>query len=151
MAITRDNRPRTNLLDREFDRLFDQLTRWSGMGRPEPDEEDVMVRPAIDLTEKENEYVLEAEIPGVSEDDIGISFRNNMLILRGQKEKTTESEAEDEYHRERMYGRFERSIRFDSEVDEENIEAEYENGVLTIRLPKTRESMHKEIPVNFKK
>lgn len=149
MAIQRYNRPVSNLLESEFDRLFDRLTRSNLF--PETEGERLNVRPAIDLTEKDDEYLLEAELPGIDEDDFSISFQNNVLTLKGQKEYTDEDKSEERYHRERMFGSFERSIRFDTEIDADDIEAEYENGVLSIRLPKTEKSMHKEIPVNFKK
>ena len=153
MAITRWS-PNRDLLTRnvwnEFDRLFNRM-----LGETSDDfESDISNvttwRPAIDLDEREKEYVLSAELPGLEKDDISISMKDNVLTIRGEKKYETEDDGDNRYYRERRFGKFQRMIRFDSDIDSENIEADYTNGVLTVHLPKTKETMHKEIPVNFK-
>lgn len=152
MAITRWN-PTRDLLStwNEFDRLFNRLTRQD-LDEGESDISNVgNWRPALDITEKEKEYVVSAELPGLTEDDVHISLKDNVLTIKGEKKQEKTEEEEGRYYSERTYGNFQRMIRLDSDVDSEKVEANYENGVLNIHLPKTRETMHKQIPVKFKK
>ena len=150
MAITRWN-PTSELMSawNDFDRLFNRLTR-----NVDDDESMTNVgtwRPAIDIDEREKEYVVSAEIPGIDKDDINISIKDNVLTLKGEKKVEKEDKGDNRYYRERMYGSFQRMIRLDNEIDADNVEANYDNGVLHITLPKTKETMHKQIPVKFKK
>jgi len=151
MAITRWN-PTSELMSawNDFDRLFNRLTR-----NADTDDDSLTNvgtwRPAIDIDEREKEYVISAELPGIDEDDISISIKDNVLTLKGEKKQEKEKEDDNRYYRERMYGNFQRMIRLDNDIDADKIEANYENGVLHITLPKTKETMHKQIPVNFKK
>jgi len=153
MALTRWNPTRD--LERawsDFDRLFNRLTSGDWFSDPDMDVSDTGTwRPAIDLTEHENEYVVTAEVPGMEEDDVHISLKDNVLTLKGEKKFEQEEEGENRYYRERRYGNFQRMIRMDAEIDSDNVQAEYENGILTITLPKTKETMAKEIPVKSKK
>jgi len=153
MAITRWN-PSTDIrsLWNEFDRMFDRLTRTRDFDSDESEFSNVgNWRPAVDITEREKDYMLTAELPGLEEDDIHLSVKNNVLTLKGEKKHSREKEGENSYYRERLYGTFQRMIRFDTELDPNKVNAEYENGVLKVTLPKSKESMHKEIPVSFKK
>jgi len=153
MALTRWS-PRSDIrnLWSEFDRMFDQLTRNRDFGENDSDIANVGTwRPAVDITEREKDFVVTAEVPGLEEDDIHLSVKDNVLTLKGEKKHEREEESENNYYRERLYGNFQRMIRFNSEIDPDEVNAEYENGVLTITLPKTKETMHKQIPVNFKK
>ncbi|MCF7804070.1 MAG: Hsp20/alpha crystallin family protein [Candidatus Marinimicrobia bacterium] len=150
MALTRWN-PTNELMSawNDFDRLFNRLTR-------NVDTEDTETsvgnwRPAVDITEREKDYVVTAELPGIDEDDISISIKDNVLTLKGEKKFEKEDSDENRHYRERVYGSFQRMIRLDSDIDSDNVKADYENGVLTITMPKTKETMHKQIPVNFKK
>ncbi len=153
MAMTRRN-PTRELMSAwdDFDRLFNQLM---GSRRTEGDGSDVsnvsVWRPVVDITEHEKEYELTAELPGIQEEDIHLAFKDNVLTLSGEKKRTEQDEKANTLCRERRFGTFQRMIRFDSDVDGDNIQAEYTNGILTITMPKTKETMQKQIPVNFKK
>ncbi len=153
MALTRWNPSReVERVWSDFDRLFNRLTNNNWLSESENDVSEYGTwRPAIDITEHENEYVVGAEVPGMNEDDIQISLKDNVLTLRGEKKFEKEEEGENRYYRERHYGTFQRLIRLDSDVDSDSVNAEYDHGVLTITLPKTKETMAKQIPVNAKK
>lgn len=104
--------------------------------------------PAVDIYETENELVLKADLPGVSEKDIDIRVENNMLTVRGERQFETKVK-EDTYLRvERTYGSFSRSFGLPNAVNTEAINAEYKNGVLTVQLPKRAESKPKQVKVN---
>jgi len=90
---------------------------------------------STDIKEKEEEFVIEAELPGLSKDDITLEVEDDTLIISVQEEEEFEDEREDYIHRERRTGSYQRSFRLDN-IDEEKIAAEYENGILEITLPK---------------
>ena len=107
--------------------------------------------PAIEVFEKEDKYVIKAELPGLKEEDVDVSVSDDTLCLKGEK-KTEYEIKEEEYHwSERTYGSFLRTIRLPSNVDTKKIEADYENGMLEITLPKMAEVKPKKITVKSKK
>jgi len=107
--------------------------------------------PAIDVFEKEDKFVVKAELPGMKEDDIDVSVIGDILTIKGEK-KTEAEVKEDEYYRcERSYGSFFRSVALPSHVDAKKIEASYEEGVLEITLPKVPEVQPKKVPVTVKR
>jgi HSP20 family protein len=103
--------------------------------------------PALEVLEKEDRFIVRAELPGIKEDGIEISVNDGNLTLKG--EKKTEHEAREEHYRwtERTYGSFHRTISLTSAVDTEKIGATYEDGVLEIDLPKIAEVKPKKITV----
>lgn len=104
--------------------------------------------PSVDIYETENELVLKADLPGVTEKDIDIRVENNMLTVRGERQFENKVK-EDNYLRvERTYGSFSRSFALPNTVNTEAVNAEYKNGVLTVQLPKRAESKLKQVKVN---
>src|SRR2546421_5730403 len=103
--------------------------------------------PSVDIFETEGEIVVKAELPGMERKDISLHLENNVLSLRG--ERKFEKETKDEnYHRiERSYGAFSRSFSIPATVDDENIRAEYKDGVLNIVLPKKEQARPKQIKI----
>jgi HSP20 family protein len=99
--------------------------------------------PAVEATEMPNEYVITAELPGISPENIEIAMDAGALTLRGtkQEERSSEDKAKTYHLWEREYGKFERVFRFPQDVAENKIVAEFANGVLTVRVPKME--MHK--------
>jgi HSP20 family protein len=103
--------------------------------------------PAVDIYEKENALVLTTELPGLDEKDIEIKIEDNSLTLKGERKFEKETK-EDDYHRiERSYGSFSRSFTLPRYIDEDKINAEYENGVLKITMPKKAELKAKKVKV----
>lgn len=103
--------------------------------------------PAMDVLERENEIVLRAELPGLSEQDVEITVENNTLSLRGEK-RFEEEENEGAYRRvERRYGSFYRSFSLPSTVDRDRIDASFKNGVLEVVLPKVEQAKPRKIAV----
>lgn len=101
----------------------------------------------VDVSETEDEYMVEASVPGMDIDDLEITFNNNVLTIKGEF-KAEREEKEETYHlRERRYGTFSRSIAMPSDVDAENIQADYEKGILTLHLPKAEEAKPRRIEI----
>ena len=104
--------------------------------------------PSVDIYENKDQIVLEAELPGMKQDDFDLSIENNVITLRGERkfEKTDEG---DNYHRvERSYGAFTRSFTLPQTVSAEGAIAEYNNGVLRVTLPKREETKARRIQVS---
>ena len=98
--------------------------------------------PPVEVAENKDEFVLTAELPGIKQKDVELVFEKVVLLLKGEKmEERKEVEPEKRYHLwERNYGTFQRSFTFPATVDEKKIAAEFKDGVLTVRLPKTIEA-----------
>lgn len=114
-------------LRREIDRLFSDVmggaaTRWS---------------PATDIRENDQEIDIDFELPGIRPEDVNINVENGILTVSGEKRAERKEDEEGRYHLvERSYGSFFRSFQLPQGVDESQIKAEFDNGVLTIRIPK---------------
>lgn len=106
--------------------------------------------PSIDMYDEQDRYVVKAEVPGFEKDDIHISFTDHTLQLRGEVNQEEEKEERDYYYNERYYGSFSREIPLPSAVDHDQIRASFKNGVLTIELPKSKESLPREIRIESK-
>ena len=122
--------PGFNLAPVEFGKLAD----WS---------------PNVNISETEKEVQVMADLPGIEQKDVDVTLDNGMLTIKGEK-KAEKEEKDKGFHRyECSYSSFERSFTLPREVEEEKAEANFKNGVLTIKLPKTFEAQHsaKKIPV----
>ncbi len=127
-----------------MDRLFDDaFTRPINMGT-------VSTMPAIDMYQNEDDLIVKAVLPGLSKDDVDISVTADVLTLRGEF-KNNEDDNGASYHlREQRYGVFERSISLPTDVEVEKSKAVFENGILTITLPKAEAVKPKMISIKAK-
>ena len=105
--------------------------------------------PAVNVEETKDELILSAEFPGMNEDAISIELENNVLTLSGEKsEERTEGDEERRYHLwERRYGSFQRSFTLPRTVNADEIRAEFDRGVLRIRLPKVAQAKSRKIEI----
>ena len=107
--------------------------------------------PAVDVYEDEKAVVLKLEVPGVEEKDLDISIEKNTLTVKGER-KFEKEEKEENFHRiERRYGSFYRAFTLPSTVDTENVQANYNAGVLRLEFKKKPEAQPKQIKVNIGK
>jgi HSP20 family protein len=107
--------------------------------------------PPVDIFEDEHNITLQAEIPGVKEEDLNVTLENNVLTITGER-KFKEEEKKDNFHRiERRYGKFTRSFTLPASVDPQNVNATFENGVLNMTLPKREEFKPKKITIGVSK
>ena len=137
-------------LHREMNRLFDDVFRGFDLA-PFGDRlfDHAMGWPKIEISDGEKDIKVTAELPGLDEKDVEIEIANGVLAIKG--EKKTETEDEDRLFSERHYGRFERRIPVD-DVDEEKVSASFNNGVLTVTMPKLPQAQAKvrRIAINGK-
>jgi HSP20 family protein len=130
--------------------LHDQLSRLFESGFPARADNSALTTwvPAVDIYETENELVLKADLPEISEKDLDVRIENITLTICGER-KFEQRVKEGSYLRtERTYGSFSRSFSLPSTVNTDAIKAEYKDGVLTVELPKRAESKPKQVKVN---
>ena len=135
----------------EMDRVFDNFLggRWHSPPSLMRGMAQEMSAPDVDVREDESQIVIEAELPGMDEKDIDVTLKNGVLSIKGEK-KTAHEEKKDDYHiRERSYGSFQRAFRMPDTIDDENVSASFENGVLKVALSKRPEAVknEKKIPI----
>jgi HSP20 family protein len=148
---------RMSSLRQEIDRLFDDFgwpESWPDFGfggdresRTTGPAWRTLMRgtaPAMDLVERDGEYELQAELPGLSARDVDVTVADGRLIIRGEKTAERKEERENMHLSERSYGSFQRAFRLPGGVDADRIEASFENGVLKLRLPKTTDAREGE-------
>jgi HSP20 family protein len=129
----------------EIDRMFDRFR-----GGSVDDGTTSIWAPSVDIIERENDFHIKVELPGVKKEDVKITMKNNTLTVRGEKKLEQEKNGE-KYHRiERSYGMFQRSFTLPTSVLSDKIEAEYDNGVLSISIPKAEEAKPRDIEVKVK-
>ena len=143
MAITlwRNRRPFEGL-----ERWYDDIDTWFDTGFFADFPEKIW-RPAIDLEEKDGNYLVKADLPGMRKEDIHVELKDGYLTLRGER-KSEHEENKDNYHMiERTYGTFERSFRVPNGVTEKDIHAKYHNGVLELSVPTPKVKKPKAIDI----
>ncbi len=143
MAITlwRNRRPFegiTRFCD-DFDRLFDK--------DPFARTLDQTWMPAVDIEEKDGEYRLKADLPGLKKDDIHVELHDGCLTLRGERKSEHEDKQEGYSRYERTYGSFERRFRVPEGVTEKDIKARYHDGVLELSVPAPKEEKPKAVNI----
>lgn len=157
MALTKTP---TSSINRDITRMRNRIQRFLeepfGFDLPFPSVEErrwerTMWSPAVEATETPTEYVVTAELPGIEPSAVDVEIANGMLTLKGQKaEERGEEDKDRAWHLwERSYGSFERSFRFPNDVNEAKVHAEFANGVLTVKVPKSEVShpAGRKIPV----
>jgi len=136
-------------LRQDMDRMFEELSshfldfrdtskvfpfKWFG-------EQDGPVVPAMDVIEKDKEFQITAEVPGMDEKDIELTVSGGMLTIKGEKRAEKEEKKKDYFVSERRYGAFHRSWRLPDNVDVDKIEAKFAKGILTVTMPKKPEAV----------
>jgi HSP20 family protein len=138
---TRELQAVQNEMNRLFNSLFDmppapdsgQLRRWI---------------PATDLVETDNEYVLRADLPGLSENDVNIEFEDGVLTISGERKAEHEQRKEGYYRVERAFGSFSRSLTLPEGVDPDAIKASFDKGVLEVRIPKPEHTRPRKVAIS---
>lgn len=110
-----------------------------------------LVLPVINVYEKDNQIILEAEVPGIKEEDLSIEVSEDHLVISGEKKMENEVQEKDYYRIETSFGTFSRTISLPAEIDQEKTEAELKNGILRIVLPKVALVQPKMTKIQVKK
>jgi HSP20 family protein len=128
-------------LHREMNRLFDDVFRGTGLppatGSQGQGDVGTFVNASMNVSETDTDIRITAELPGVTEQDIDVSLDDDVLTIRGEKKFERTDDKENFHFVERSYGTFQRSLRLPFPIDPDQVQANFENGVLTVTLPKT--------------
>jgi len=149
MRLVRWKPPREMLsLHDAMNRLFEESFVQSPLWWREWRESDASL--PVDLVETDDNLVIRTDLPGLEPEDVEINISDHTLTIKGEFEAEEESERDNVHFQERRYGKFQRSVRLPTTVDTEGAEAEFEKGVLRIRLPKEEADTPKRISVTAK-
>jgi HSP20 family protein len=138
MALLMKPEPFSSEINRLFNTLFDESQaqqRWV---------------PAMDLFEAEDHFVLKADLPGLSQEDVAIEIRDNALTISGERKSEHEERERGWYRVERATGRFSRSLTLPEGVDPDSVAAEFDKGVLEVRIPKPEARKPRRVQINAK-
>jgi HSP20 family protein len=132
-----------NAMDKLFEDSFVRPTSWifDGEGRGTV---------ALDMYQTANDVVVKASLPGFKPEEVDISVTGDTLTLKGEHKEEKETKEEDYFYRERRYGSFSRTVTIPVGVKSDKAEATFENGVLTLTLPKEEEAKPKQIKIKAK-
>ena len=107
--------------------------------------------PDVDVEEKEHEYLVSVDIPGVDKNDVKVTVEGNLLTIRGERKYERTEDQDGTCHcSERMFGTFSRSFSLSKKIDSGKITAKHKDGVLSVSLPKAEEAIEKEIEIQVK-
>lgn len=124
-------------LHREMNRLFDDVFRGMPAAGGTQGGTGQFIQALMNVSETEKEIRITAELPGVDQNDVDVSLDDDVLTIRGEKKFEQRDDKENFHFVERSYGTFQRSVRLPFPVDPEQVKASFENGVLTVTLPRT--------------
>ncbi|GAK50925.1 heat shock protein Hsp20 [Candidatus Moduliflexus flocculans] len=130
-------------IQQEMNRFFDEFFGENRRGLA-----DGVWLPAVDVSESHDEFVVRAELPGMSHEDIEINVQENVLTLKGEKKQEKKEEQENFHRLERSYGAFTRSFTLPANVKADDIKANFKNGVLEVAIPKAEEAKPKKIAIS---
>ena len=131
-------------------KALDRFMEDSSMPAVWQSDEQRTLLPPVDVIEHENDVVVKGVVPGVNEDDLNIEVVGDTLTIRGESKETREDEKENYFYREWRYGTFLRSMTLPAGLKTDKVDAELENGVLTLTIPKAETSKPKAIKVKAK-
>ncbi|HEU4988154.1 MAG: Hsp20/alpha crystallin family protein [Gemmatimonadota bacterium] len=134
--------PFVSTLTRDLDEMQNRLRRAFNLPAFEPlipsFVQPVGWNPAVEVAETPEQFTVTAELPGLTAKDVSVDFEDGVLTLKGEKAESKTEQDQKYYVWERSYGAFERSFTFPTAVEQDKIKASFENGVLTVGIPKTR-------------
>ncbi|CBH25092.1 HSP20 family protein [Salinibacter ruber] len=129
-------------LQREVDSIFDRF-----FGRGGDDDTSTVWAPRTDLSETDDAFRIRLDVPGMTKDDIAINLQNNTLTVSGERSSERQKDSEEYVRVERAFGNFHRTFTLPDAVDPDRVEATYDEGVLTINVPKTEKSTRRQIEI----
>lgn len=140
MALT-PYRPSTDLFRSVFDEVLGPMQGWGGRMA------DMMRMPESDVVESENDIRVVVELPGMKPEDIDLDLENNVLTISGHKQEEQRNNNDTWHLSERRYGKFSRSFVLPRDVDQEGIQARFDNGVLSVMIPKSEKARRRRIEI----
>jgi HSP20 family protein len=138
---------RTNI-ENIFEEFFNDFNRLSPPLLSETMRANLL--PRLNISETDSKYFIEAELPGVKQNDVELKLDNNILIIKGNAEESSENKERNYFMRERYHGSFQRSLKLPNNINEDDINATFKDGILNIEITKKLENSTKKIEVKTK-
>lgn len=132
-------------VNNHLDRFFNEFFHPAGSHATQ---EDYQWNPATDVYEKDDAYVIKAELPGFDKKHINVDVKENILTIKGERSDNNEVKEDKVYRRERFQGKFQRAFVLPSTVESGKIEAEFTSGLLKITIPKSGEKKPKQVTIH---
>jgi len=141
MTLTKYNRPDTDIFGTRFSDVLDDFFNDAVTTRKHT------FVPKIDLFETEKQYVIEVHLPGMKRDDITVQIENRRLNISGERKLENETKDKTFHKIESSFGSFTRAFQLPENIDQESVEATYEDGILTVTINKTKDKVKKQISI----
>ena len=144
IEIWRGSRSPLREMQQQMDRLFDEFAAWPAIESTVPG----AVHPRCNVSEDANTIYVKFDIPGISKENIKVELNNNILSVTADRKEEKRREDEKQYYAEISSGTYFRSMSLPAPVDEKKVEATFENGVLSLKLPKIEAGKAKQIAIH---
>lgn len=128
-------------LQQEVDRLMSEFGGWFSTPKLQDQYENLLITPDIDIVDDKSQFKVDAELPGMSEEDVKVSICDDMLCIKGEKSTSKENKDKNYVTREISYGNYERKLSLPESVDTSKAKATFKKGVLSVTIPKKPESI----------
>jgi len=135
-----------NEMNRLFNTFFDQPAATAGRSGNSR-----RWLPAMDLVETDDHYVLRADLPGLSDEDVNVQLEDNVLTISGERKSDQETKQEGFYRLERAFGAFARSLTLPEGIDPDSVQAHFDRGVLEVRVPKPEQKKPRQVQITLGK
>ncbi len=142
MALIKYSRPNVDLQSKNFSDILDEFFNESLNYRKDS------FMPSVDISETENEFEVSVALPGMKKEDITVDLENGRLSISGERKFENEENGKNFHRVESSFGSFNRSFQLPDTINEDSIEAKYNNGVLNITIAKSEEKVKKQIKIS---
>ncbi|MEX0719451.1 MAG: Hsp20/alpha crystallin family protein [Balneolaceae bacterium] len=142
MALMKYNRPSSDLFSKAFSDIIDEFFNDSLNYRKDN------FMPTVDISETENQFEVLAQLPGMKKEDIKVDLEGGRLVISGERKFEEEKNGKNYHRMESSYGKFSRSFYLPDTIDEDSIDAKYQDGILNITIQKSEEKIKKQIEIH---
>ena len=141
MALIKYSRPNTDLFSRSFNDVIDEFFSTANNYRNDN------FLPSVDVSETDTQFHIEVELPGMNKEDITIDLEKSRLTISGERKRENKEEGKNFHRLESHYGTFSRSFYLPDTINEETVNAKYENGILNITIDKSEDKVKRNIEI----
>ena len=134
-------------LRRDLDRIFDEMVPFTWL-KEEEENGMKLWAPKTDMRETEDQYLIHVDLPGIPKKDVKVSYKDNRLTISGERKEEEKEETDNYLRKERYFGSFVRTFTLPAAVNEEDIKANFKEGVLTVTVPKAEVSKPKTVEID---
>lgn len=135
-------------LQTSFEKLFNEFATLRRTGVATPAMQDLIFTPSCEISEETNNYIMKFDLPGITKDQVKVETDRDQITISAERKEEKKTESKKKVMSEVCYGSYSRSFTMPGPIDEKKIDAKFENGVLTVTVPKTEHAKTKQIPIH---